>query len=30
MSADLRSPAALFDTVGLTDWLAAADRYAHD
>jgi len=28
MSDDLRSPAALFDTVGLSDWLAAADRFA--
>ncbi len=28
MSDDLRSPAALFDTVGLSDWLAVADRFA--
>ena len=30
MSDDLRSPGALFDTVGLTGWLAAADRFAGD
>jgi 2-methylisocitrate lyase-like PEP mutase family enzyme len=30
MAADLRSPADLFNTVGLDDWLAAADRYATD
>jgi len=30
MSDDLRSPVALFDTVGLTDWLATADRFAHE
>jgi 2-methylisocitrate lyase-like PEP mutase family enzyme len=28
MSDDLRSPAALFATVGLSDWLAVADRFA--
>ncbi|HEU4842034.1 MAG TPA: isocitrate lyase/PEP mutase family protein [Ilumatobacteraceae bacterium] len=27
MSDDLRSPAAMFDTVGLSDWLAVADRF---
>jgi 2-methylisocitrate lyase-like PEP mutase family enzyme len=30
MSDDLRSPAALFDTVGLGEWLAAAERFAAD
>jgi 2-methylisocitrate lyase-like PEP mutase family enzyme len=28
MSDDLRSPAALFATVGLSEWLAVADRFA--